>query len=131
MPSFATDYSGFISVMHGLGGMMIVHDPSGCLGNYTNTDEPRWYHDPQPVFSSRMRELEAVIGDTDIIIEKQSKKYVGASHRLFAYSGLPFLRLLVVMLFLLQMKLKQKQMSAALELRQMVLGSMMTESKKL
>lgn len=74
LPSFATDYSGFISVMHGLGGMMIVHDPSGCLGNYTNTDEPRWYHDPQPVFSSRMRELEAVIGDTDIIIAKAIKE---------------------------------------------------------
>ena len=42
--------------------------------NNTNTDEPRWYHDPQPVFSSRMRELEAVIGDTDIIIEKAIKE---------------------------------------------------------
>lgn len=74
LPSFATDYSGFISVMHGLGGMMIVHDPSGCLGNYTNTDEPRWYHDPQPVFSSGMRELEAVIGDNDIIVKKAIKE---------------------------------------------------------
>lgn len=70
LPSFATDYSGFISLMHGLGGMMIVHDPSGCLGNYTNTDEPRWYHDPQPVFSSGIRELEAVIGDTGVFLEK-------------------------------------------------------------
>ena len=74
LPSFATDYSGFISLMHGLGGMMIVHDPSGCLGNYTNTDEPRWYHDPQPVYSSTMGELEAVVGDTSIVIEKATKE---------------------------------------------------------
>ncbi|MBR2835613.1 MAG: hypothetical protein IKE43_07905 [Coriobacteriales bacterium] len=70
LPSFATDYSGFISVMHGLGGLMIVHDPSGCLGNYTNTDEPRWYHEPQPVFSSTLKEIEAVIGDTEIFMQK-------------------------------------------------------------
>lgn len=63
LPSFATDYSGFLSVMHGLGGLMVVHDPSGCLGNYTNCDEPRWFHDPQGVYSTRLRELEAVLGD--------------------------------------------------------------------
>ena len=64
LPSFATDYSGFLSIMHGLGGLMVVHDPSGCLGNYTNCDEPRWFHDPQSVYSTRLRELEAVLGDS-------------------------------------------------------------------
>lgn len=70
LPSFATDYSGFLSIMHGLGGLMVVHDPSGCLGNYTNCDEPRWYHEPQSVFSSIIREIDAVMGDNSGIIEK-------------------------------------------------------------
>lgn len=70
LPSFATDYSGFLSVMHGLGGMMVVYDPSGCLGNYTNCDEPRWYSDPGPVYTANLRELEAVCGDQETLIEK-------------------------------------------------------------
>lgn len=70
LPSFATDYSGFISLIHGLGGLMVVQDPSGCLGNYTNCDEPRWYHHPQRVFSSTFREMEAVIGDYSETIRK-------------------------------------------------------------
>lgn len=70
LPSFATDYSGFLSLLHGLGGLMVVHDPSGCLGNYTNCDEPRWYHEPQPVYSSTIRELEAIIGDYSETIVK-------------------------------------------------------------
>lgn len=70
LPSFATDYSGFMSLMQGLGGLMILHDPSGCMGNYTNCDEPRWYHDPQPAFSSTLRELEAVVGDQSILVGK-------------------------------------------------------------
>lgn len=72
LPSFATDYSGFLSLLHGLGGLMVVHDPSGCLGNYTNCDEPRWYHEPQPVFSSGLRELDAIVGDDLAAVEKIS-----------------------------------------------------------
>lgn len=74
LPSFATDYSGFISLMYGLGGLMVVHDPSGCLGNYTNCDEPRWFYDPQSVYSTRLRELEAVLGGNSDTKEKILKE---------------------------------------------------------
>lgn len=43
---------------------MVTHDPSGCVGNYVYCDEPRWYHDPQPVFSSCVGELEIISGDS-------------------------------------------------------------------
>ena len=74
LPSFATDYSGFLSVMHGLGGLMVTHDPSGCLGNYTNCDEPRWFSEPMNVFSSTLRELDAALGCNDDIICKIKKE---------------------------------------------------------
>ena len=57
LPSFAPDYSGFFSALHGLDGLMVLHDPSGCLGNYVSCDEPRWYHDPRPVFTSLLKEM--------------------------------------------------------------------------
>ena len=70
LPSFATDYSGAASVLYNLGGLVVIHEPSGCMGNFTGFDEPRWYHSPKRIFSSFIREDEAVIGDDSIIIEK-------------------------------------------------------------
>ena len=73
LPSFAPDYSGFFSALHGLDGLMVLHDPSGCLGNYVSCDEPRWYHDPRPVFTSLLKEMQAIIGDDSLLIEKVVK----------------------------------------------------------
>ena len=70
LPSFAPDYSGFFSALHGLDGLLVLHDPSGCLGNYISCDEPRWYHDPRTVFTSLLKEMEAVTGDDSALVEK-------------------------------------------------------------
>ena len=43
LPPFAPDYSGVCSALYELGGMSVIHDASGCTGNYTGFDEPRWY----------------------------------------------------------------------------------------
>ena len=89
LPSFATDYSGFLSLLHGYGGLMVVHDPSGCLGNYTNCDEPRWYHEPQPVYSSTIRELEAVIGDYDETANKIKEEVLRRNPPFVCIMGTP------------------------------------------
>jgi hypothetical protein len=51
-------------------GMSIIHDASGCTGNYTGFDEPRWYDNQQLVFCSGLREMDAVLGDDDKLIQK-------------------------------------------------------------
>lgn len=43
LPPFSPDYSGVSSVFFDLPVVVAIHDASGCTGNYTGYDEPRWY----------------------------------------------------------------------------------------
>ncbi|MBE6024416.1 MAG: oxidoreductase [Cellulosilyticum sp.] len=70
LPPFAPDYSGVCSALYELGGMSVIHDASGCTGNYTGFDEPRWYDNQKFVFCSGLRELDAVLGDDQKLIHK-------------------------------------------------------------
>lgn len=42
MLPLAPDYSGAASALFDLGGIVVMHDASGCTGNFTGYDEPRW-----------------------------------------------------------------------------------------
>ena len=70
LPPMAPDYSGVCSALYELGGMSVIHDASGCTGNYTGFDEPRWYDNQRLVFCSGLRELDAVLGDDQKLINK-------------------------------------------------------------
>lgn len=70
LPPLAPDYSGVCSALYELNGMSIIHDASGCTGNYTGFDEPRWYDDQRFIFCSGLREIDAVLGDDDKLIRK-------------------------------------------------------------
>ena len=70
LPPFAPDYSGVCSALFELGGMMIIHDASGCTGNYTAYDEPRWYGSESLIYCSALREIDAVLGNDDKFIQK-------------------------------------------------------------
>ncbi len=70
LPPFSPDYSGVCSALFELGGMLVIHDASGCTGNYTGYDEPRWYDSNALVYCSGLREMDAVLGDDDKFIEK-------------------------------------------------------------
>ena len=41
--TYTADVSGVCSMLYELGGMTVLHDPSGCNSTYTTHDEPRWY----------------------------------------------------------------------------------------
>ena len=69
LPPIAPDYSGVCSAMFDLGGMSIIHDASGCTGNYTGYDEPRWYGTKSMVYCSGLREIDAVLGRDDKLID--------------------------------------------------------------
>ncbi len=68
LPAISPDYSGVCSAMFDLGGVTVVHDASGCTGNYTGYDEPRWYGTESKVYCSGLREIDAVLGRDDKLI---------------------------------------------------------------
>lgn len=70
LPGFASDFTGVSSLVSSMGGMGIIHAPVGCIGNYTGFDEPTWFTEPGMIFSSSMRETEAIFGDEDTLIDK-------------------------------------------------------------
>lgn len=67
--TYTSDVSGVCSVMYELGGMSLLHDPSGCNSTYTTHDEPRWYDSKSLMFISGLDEMSAVLGDDSKIID--------------------------------------------------------------
>ena len=66
--TYTADVSGVCSAMYELGGMTILHDPSGCNSTYTTHDEPRWYDSKSLMFVSGLDEMTAVMGDDSVLI---------------------------------------------------------------
>lgn len=66
--TYTADVSGVCSAMYELGGMTVLHDPSGCNSTYTTHDEPRWYDSKSLMYISGLDEITAVMGDDSIIV---------------------------------------------------------------
>ncbi|MCR5230982.1 MAG: nitrogenase component 1 [Solobacterium sp.] len=71
--TYTADVSGVCSAMYELGGMTVLHDPSGCNSTYTTHDEPRWYDSKSLMFVSGLDELTAVYGDDSVLINDVKK----------------------------------------------------------
>lgn len=71
--TYASDVSGVCSAMFELGGMTILHDPSGCNSTYTTHDEPRWYGSRSLMFVSGLDEMTAVMGDDSVLLGDAEK----------------------------------------------------------
>jgi hypothetical protein len=89
LPPFSPDYSGVCSALFELGGLVIIHDASGCTGNYTGYDEPRWYGSKSFVYCSKLRELDAVLGDDEKLIQKALDAASDLTPRFIALLGSP------------------------------------------
>ena len=70
LPPFSPDYSGVCSAIFDLNCVAVIHDASGCTGNYTGYDEPRWYGSKTAIFCSGLREIDAILGDDEKMIQK-------------------------------------------------------------
>jgi hypothetical protein len=70
LPPLSPDYSGVASVFHDLGALTIIHDAAGCTGTYTGYDEPRWFSSKSPAFSSGLRDMDAIMGDDEKLVNK-------------------------------------------------------------
>ena len=73
LPPFAPDYSGVCSSLFELNGLIVIHDASGCTGNYTGFDEPRWYGSQKMIYCSGLREMDAIMGNEDKFVERIKK----------------------------------------------------------
>ena len=70
LPPFSPDYSGVCSTLFPWDALTVIHDASGCTGNYTGYDEPRWFHSRAPIYCSGLREIDAILGDDEKLIQK-------------------------------------------------------------
>ena len=48
-----------------LGGMTVMHDPSGCNSTYNTHDEIRWYEQDSMIYISGLTEIDAVMGNDE------------------------------------------------------------------
>lgn len=66
--TYTADVSGVPSSLFELGGMVVIHDASGCNSTYNTHDEPRWYDFDSMVYISGLSEMEAIMGDDEKLI---------------------------------------------------------------
>ena len=63
IPIYTADVSGVCSALYELGGMTVMHDPSGCNSTYNTHDEIRWYEQDSLIYISGLTEIDAVMGN--------------------------------------------------------------------
>lgn len=69
---FAPDQSGAVSVLYELGGILVICDAGGCVGNVCGFDEPRWFSKKSAIFSAGLRDMDAILGRDDRLVAKLS-----------------------------------------------------------
>lgn len=57
IPVYTADVSGVCSALYELGGMTVMHDPSGCNSTYNTHDEIRWYDQDSLILSRDLQKL--------------------------------------------------------------------------
>jgi len=70
IPPFAPDQSGATAVLFSLGGIVVICDAGGCAGNICGFDEPRWFTEKSAVFSAALRDIDAILGRDERLVQK-------------------------------------------------------------
>ena len=60
---YSPDTFGIASALYELGGMTVMHDPSGCNSTYNTHDEIRWYDQDSLIYISGFTETDAIMGN--------------------------------------------------------------------
>ena len=63
LPVYTGDISGVASALYELGGLIVIHDPSGCNSTYNTHDEVRWYQNASRIYISGLKESDAIMGN--------------------------------------------------------------------
>lgn len=86
---FAPDQSGAAAVLCELSGMVIILDAGGCAGNICGFDEPRWFGSKSAIFSAGLRDMDAILGRDDRLVEKVERACRKLSCTFIAVIGTP------------------------------------------
>ena len=90
LSTYTADASGVCSALYELGGLIVMHDASGCNSTYNTHDEPRWYDSPAMVYISALDEMSAVMGTADDkLVEDVVAAAKDLSPRFIALAGTP------------------------------------------
>ena len=85
----AADTSGVCSMLYELGGMVVVHDASGCNSTYSTHDEPRWYRRDSMIYISALTETDAILGNDEKLIGDVVSAAKDLSPHFIALCGAP------------------------------------------
>lgn len=87
--TYTGDTSGVCSALYELGGLIVMHDPSGCNSTYSTHDEPRWYDMDSLIFISGLTEKDAIFGNDEKIISDTVNAAKELNPRFIAIAGTP------------------------------------------
>jgi len=68
LSTYSADVFGVCSALYELGGMLVMHDASGCNSTYSTHDEPRWFGGDSMVFISGLTEIDAIMGNDSRVV---------------------------------------------------------------
>lgn len=89
LSTYAVDLFGMASALFELGGLIVMHDASGCNSTYNTHDEPRWYDTPSMIYISGLREIDAVQGDDSRLIDDIAAAAAETRPQFIAIGGSP------------------------------------------
>lgn len=87
--TYSSDEFGICSALYELGGMVVMHDASGCNSTYTTHDEPRWYDIDSMIYISAISEMEAIMGDDEKLIRDITETAQEMNPAFVAITGAP------------------------------------------
>jgi nitrogenase molybdenum-iron protein alpha/beta subunit len=89
LPPLASDYTGICSALYDLDGMIVLHNPSGCMRTVTDIDEPRWASRRVSFFSSGLNESNVIFGDDDAFFRNIVRTFQGTDKKFIALVSTP------------------------------------------
>ncbi len=67
--NYSCDLFGICSALYELGGLIVMHDASGCNSTYATHDEPRWYTMDSMIYISALEEYDMVLGNDQKLMD--------------------------------------------------------------
>lgn len=89
LSTYAVDVFGIASALYELGGLIIMHDASGCNSTYNTHDEPRWYDLPAMVYISGLNEADTIYGNDQRLIDNIAEVVDAGKPTFIAIGGSP------------------------------------------
>ena len=93
IPIYTADVSGVCSALYELGGMTVMHDPSGCNSTYNTHDEIRWYDQDSLIYISGLTEIDAIMGNDEKFLDdiKEATRELHPKFIALAGSPIPYM----------------------------------------